>query len=88
MEALKVLGKDGCGPVLDVDLQKNINKAIEDGTDTVSITYALSKLSVVIPEMNKQKERTDAVEEVKAQVKAKGASMGASLDDECIRLSS
>jgi hypothetical protein len=88
-ERIKVITADGCGPVLaSVALKKRSAKAIEDGTDTVAVTYALYQLTQVIPGLEAGKPRADAVNEMKAPVAGKRATLGQSLEDECVRLTS
>jgi len=83
---LKILATDSCGAYFtDPGLKKRSNKAIEDGTETVAVTYALYQLTILIPTLP-QEQRKSAVQKCKADVAAKGAVLGQSLEDESIRL--
>lgn len=86
IEHLRVLGSDGCGAFFTIpELKQRSNKAIEMGTDTVAVTFAAYQLTVTIPKLKKA-DRVTAVDNTKAAMKAKRATMGKSLEDECIRL--
>lgn len=83
---LKVLLADGCGTFYrDATLKKRTGRAIEEGTETVGMTYALYQLTVAIPKLEVGARKT-AIEQTKAAVASKGATLGQSLTDECIRL--
>ena len=83
---LKVAFSDGCGQVLSQpDAKKAMKQAIEDGTDTVSTTYALYQLTVSTPKLAAQ-DRKKAIDELKVAVKTKRVVLGKSLEDERVRL--
>ena len=83
---LKILATDSCGAYFtDPGLKKRSNKAIEDGTETVAVTYALYRLTILIPKLP-QEQRKSAVQKCKADVAASRAVLGQSLEDESIRL--
>ena len=88
-EGIKSIMADGCGPVWAcAALKKRCAKAIEEGTNTVAMTFGLYQLTQVIPRLEAGKPRADAVAELKQAVAAKNATLGQSLEDECVRLTS
>ena len=86
--ALKPIKSDGCGMFLSLEVSQRCKQAIEQGTETLGITYALYKLKFVIAKEKPGKARRDMVKELREEVRSKGiTNMGRSLEDEAARLS-
>ena len=86
--ALKPIKSDGCGMFLSLEVSQRCKQAIEQGTETLGITYALYKLKFVIAKEKQGKARRDMVKELREEVRSKGiTNMGRSLEDEAARLS-
>ena len=62
------------------------SSALTQGTDTVSITFALYKLRTAIPKLAAGPPQRKAVESLRVEMRKRGVELGASLEAECTRL--
>jgi hypothetical protein len=87
LHELRGLTQGGCGPFVNANGLKLARQAQVLGTDTVAITYATFKLQNQIAKEVILEKRQGLVKALRAEMKEKGVVLGASLDEECARLS-
>lgn len=80
MRLTKMLNSGGQGFVLEARLLKAAKQALLLGVETVSITYALFKLTVEVPKLGSIFQRRQKVDELRAALKERGTGLGSSLD--------
>ena len=88
LAAVKPLKSDGCGSFMLPEVSTATKTAVEQGTATVALTYAVFKLKTFATISDRQ-ERINAVRQLRVDIKSKGiADMGSSLEGEAARLES
>ena len=63
-------------PIIDANLVKMADDTVMLGVETVTITYALYRITAELPKMAKTAERKSAVEALRAQVDEKNVTLG------------
>ena len=84
-EMLCLLKREGCASMIPAELWSSCKTALQEGTETVSVTYALYQLRTAIPKLAGPVKRK-AVETLRAEMRKRGVDLGASLDAECARM--
>lgn len=88
MATLKSFRNDGCGPFLEVNVLSSATCAMENGTLTVGVTYALFQLQDSLQKMPPGASRKAKVKELRQELYAKCGSirLGSSIEEELARL--
>ena len=71
LQTLKALRADRCGPFVDASVLSNAGTAVENGTMTVGMTYALFKIRNNIQKLSDRQQRKNAVEAVRNDLQQK-----------------